>query len=312
MSNALWFAKQPPVPSIVLSSLDYTVQAEWMGKLDPVSDSVFDPSVDNYLAGTRGLARSIMVFGTYAHHAYHANINDLSDPRLTAWRQHLLPGDLSALGYNYLYIDQTWWNDLINLQQQRISNPQHYTLIEEWSDESSGEFRRLHQIVGQATLADQEPFVSYFSPENQNLFKEHAPSFALEPDAVIFDPRTGSSLVQKGFIMNIVEVIENTPLSSAERHALFDLIMLFDQAQFEVDLPARSDYSTQITAWRSSKLPEPLQALSIDYLLVDDEWLGWLTPEEVDILSNSSYYELVQAWELPGIRNRYLLYRVIG
>jgi hypothetical protein len=88
--------------------------------------------------------------------------------------------------------------------------------------------------------------------------------------------------------------------------------MLFDQAQFEVDLPARSDYSTQITAWRSSKLPEPLQALSIDYLLVDDEWLGWLTPEEVDILSNSSYYELVQAWELSVIGNRYFLYRVIG
>jgi hypothetical protein len=55
-----------------------------------------------------------------------------------------------------------------------------------------------------------------------------------------------------------------------------------------------------------------LQALSIDYLLVDDEWLGWLTPEEVDILSNSSYYELVQVWELSVIGNRYFLYRVIG
>lgn len=76
----------------------------------------------------------------------------------------------------------------------------------------------------------------------------------------------------------------------------------------EIDVPY--DLKPLIADWRSSKAANALRAAGISYVLVDQAWWQYASPQDLAALQDPSQYELLHEWHKPRTGEFYRLYRV--
>jgi hypothetical protein len=309
--NTLWESTQSATDSRVLTAIDYEVQDTWMGQLDPYEERVFDPSRD--LRETLGVARAIMVFGTYGAHIGHISVLDLPDHRTDTWRTDLFPGDLRILGYEYLYVDENFLGSLFDFQRSRLENPELYQLLQSWQNSGTGEERRLYRMVSDLSLESgplaQGSQTLGLTLERYKEYKDHTPQVLLPSDIVVFRPETGPETNTFNELMTLAGYINGTSWDSQNEASLFDLLTILNQTRYEPDLNFGHEETTLLDDWRISKDHEPLNALGIDYVLISSAWSQWLSDAEYAALTNPSNYESLAVWQFED--RSYTLYRVV-
>jgi hypothetical protein len=229
-------------------------------------------------------------------------LDSQADAAFTQWESTRLPGNLRDVGIQTLVVDGEAWATLPEFQAGVLHNPELFEQVKTWEQDSVTQ--TLYRVVGNAhnwnDLAEPLP------PEIQTRYESRGESSDLVPsDAVIFNPTTGTTASQSLQINLLSNVIQFSQPAGAALDSIFDLMQTVEHSSYELDLPP----SEAITEWRTSKDPGLLQEAGIDYLLVDDVWLSWLTSEEQALFSDGSKYELAQTWQgiVPG---GYFLYKI--
>jgi len=271
--NLLWSASQPATDSLIMDTIDYTIAEEWRGEID----TVFDPSLELY--NTLGNARAVVVFGAPIRDQITLNSAiGYQDSRLAPWRNNLFPGDLKTLGYNYLYVDDTFIQQLTWFQADALNNSDYYELVDFW------EGRRLYRVIGdeQATTANtiSEETLG-LSQATYEEFLGFSPPYPA--DAVIFFP---ASTPQQDLIFEISSTIER---SRSESESLFPLLWVVN------NLNTNLEPNDNITTWRQTKQQQALIQAGITYLLTTTTWEAWLTEPEYTALYET---QPIQTWTL--------------
>jgi hypothetical protein len=123
-------AAQRPVYSYFLTPLDAQIGDAHWNRLPPGA-LVFDPEP----------SRATTIFGRFTDAAYTwfsfkpewNQLHDEPDPRA-----------LQAAGFDYLYFDQAYWDEIGPLWQQRLQDP--CVRLVDQAENSVGEFRRLYDL----------------------------------------------------------------------------------------------------------------------------------------------------------------------
>lgn len=123
-------AMQRPVYSYFISALDARMARAYWNQLEPDA-LIFDPTA----------YRAPALFGraTDAYLTWY-----LPKPEWTALRASPRPSDLSAAGFQYVYLDNLYWNEIGPQFQQEFAVP-CVKMLQEW-DDPQGNFRRLFDI----------------------------------------------------------------------------------------------------------------------------------------------------------------------
>jgi hypothetical protein len=124
-------------------------------------------------------------------------------------------------------------------------------------------------------------------------------------DAVIFYPAQDYAQRWRDFPAEHACLIGE---DEAENH--YELMAAFELARDESRFDAEAQAA--IEAWRTDKSPDQLRAAGIEYLLVNSQWMGWLTPQEIGLFENEALYDLVKRWRFDRLDQVYSLYRIVG
>ncbi len=131
--SALTAASQAVLP-FQLTALDTYVSAEMWDALPPGSE-VFDPATWRSTALTGRLNRS----------SYTTNVFAL-DPEFKQLREEPTVEKLLADGYDYIYIDENWWEGYSEESKISLNSPCVKVLSEHW-DRTNKQFRRLLDLT---------------------------------------------------------------------------------------------------------------------------------------------------------------------
>lgn len=123
-------AAQRPVYSYFITQMDVQMTRAYWNRLEPGA-LVFDP---NPSRGTTVLGRATNAAYTW----YHAK------PEWEALRKAPDPAAMRAAGFRYLYLDQSYWDEIGQAGQQALSNS-CVTVMAEYAD-GEGRFRRLMDL----------------------------------------------------------------------------------------------------------------------------------------------------------------------
>lgn len=227
-------------------------------------------------------------------------LNDgTKDRALTKWQETLQPQYLQTLEATYIYIDSEWQSRQNDFQRTMLES--NYELIQTWNN------RQLYRVKMNDAKVSSEMGMS---EETATLYQTHISSFDIPSDALIFNPVTGE-LDWFGSIEELGQYIEVNRNNQDLLPSLFDLLTVWQQMKYEADLSFTSKQAESLAQWRATKHSPYLREAGIDYLLVSDLWMQYLTQEEFELLLYSGGYQLVHEWqsEIPG---SYKLYKVVG
>jgi len=308
-----WGIHSSPASPITMSSIDYQVQAEMSGMLDPWKDRVWDPKEKAV-----GAARATVVFGTYGSREVGYNDPKITELGIIAWQLFGLAGDLRVNGYRYLYVDETWLSYNSNQQRVFLENSNQYELIKAWNDPSTGEIRHLYRLVGEdrfSTESARQNLQTFGLGENYlEAFLQHESSFGMTPQDRVFDPSHTllfNNARQVAVLLGGMLEEGNSPYT---RESTFDWTRVFSFNQTELALELTLEEKSLLDDWRRTKLPGYLKALGYNFLGFDTQWLSYLSDEEFAILSDPHYYEFLGTFQIP-VENRmvdfYYLYRIV-
>lgn len=76
-----------------------------------------------------------------------APLPDSSEEAIIAWRASKAAADLRRAGVKFLLVDSDWLSWLSESEYNQLSDPQQYTLLQEWRDEASGGGFQLYALV---------------------------------------------------------------------------------------------------------------------------------------------------------------------
>lgn len=144
------------------------------------------------------------------------------------------------------------------------------------------------------------------SPELYKVYREHASTLPVSPEAVIFNPATDVLADPQDEILNLGHFIALSNLDVNQQSSAFDLLHLLQQMQYEKEMSDTARAALQ--DWRVEKRPEYLRDAGIDYLLIDNRWVGFLSEQELKQFNSA--YELIYEWTFRSIGRTYYLYRV--
>jgi hypothetical protein len=162
------------------------------------------------------------------------------------------------------------------------------------------------------------------SDENYQHFSDRVAAFDLVPaDAILFNPGTRQDSqadlqVQLG-LYNEWAVALNfgaDPITDAEREQTYDLMVVLEKMRYEHELDLNEDQQAALQNWRQSKAPEDLRQVGLEYLVVTDEWLSWLSADESVTINNghlliASWQHPVETWQEEIGGTMYYLYQII-
>jgi hypothetical protein len=90
--------------------------------------------------------RAVTIYGHPSRSSPASGPVDFSTyPEWEALIENPNPGDVATAGYGYIYMDNTWWNQL-TLEQQSALNQNCVQVAQEMSDETSENWRRLLDV----------------------------------------------------------------------------------------------------------------------------------------------------------------------
>jgi hypothetical protein len=144
------------------------------------------------------------------------------------------------------------------------------------------------------------------SPELYKAYREHELTLPVSPEAVIVNPATGVLADPQDEILNLGYFIALSNLDVNQQNSAFDLLHLLQQMQYEKEMSDTARAALQ--DWRVEKQPEYLRDAGIDYLLIDNRWVGFLSEQELQQINSA--YELIYEWTFRSIGRTYYLYRV--
>jgi hypothetical protein len=150
-----------------------------------------------------------------------------------------------------------------------------------------------------AIPAEQSPLAQF--PALYAAYQAYRPPW--EGNAVLFNPATGNVAVRQS-------ILEEVGRSAAQTwdEATLQSLHLLTQMRFEAELGLPAEAAALIGEWRNDKEASLVAQAGVDYLVVESEWLGFLSAPEYQALTTSPGYEWVGEWPI-GPR-RYFLYRV--
>lgn len=227
---------------------------------------------------------------------------ELTGTALQKWTETLDPRFLAELDAQYVYADKKWRAGLTDFQKDMLTRA--YDLIFEgnyqlYRVKADFQFPPEGQFWGMS----QETFAGYEAHLQNSVLN-------LPADAVIFNPVT-SELDWFSSAEDVGQFIEFNRDNATLLPALYDLLTVWLAMKHEPELNLSPPQQEALQKWRASKHSPYLREASIDYLLVSDLWVQYLSEEEFGLLLYSGGYQLVYEWqaEIPG---SYKLYRVTG
>ncbi len=217
-----------------------------------------------------------------------------NNPRISLWRLPDLP---------FLQLDD--WADVIHL---------YYT----------GAWKFSYWLGQQLAVGEGETFLppsvspvvtpdwnANYAMTNTINAAWRASGFDLIPaTATVFDPRPSAESHAKQLMFLGIAVTHNPALMPQEVDDTFELMHLLEQAQFEDSLSLSEAEGAALAQWRIDKNGAHLSTVPIDYLLVTEKWVQFLTAEERDQLNDSRYYQLIGEWWNLAELQTYALYRI--
>lgn len=136
------------------------------------------------------------------------------------------------------------------------------------------------------------------------------------PGSPIFNP--ANYAFDRAFLLEMLglfiqwNALEQPDAAASVPDDQFELLAVLEQMRFANDLSLTAEQQAALGEWRATKLPRYLQAAGIEYLIVDSNWLGWLTSEELTALTDASHYELLKTWQYMPTLTQFSLYHVVG
>ena len=162
--------------------------------------------------------------------------------------------------------------------------------------EYSNSYYQVYRLVAQPTYDN--PF--NLPPDLYEKYLNAEWSLPISLEASIFTPSTGTlanfedELSQIGTLASLAD--------EQAQQTLFDLMMVLQIA----DSAGEDD---PLATWRNNKTPCEVVSVEVDYLLIDSQWMGFLSNEEFTLITNPNAYTVVQEWVLPALEQTYTLYQ---
>jgi|GEM_PF-4350549 len=150
-------------------------------------------------------------------------------------------------------------------------------------------------------------YYRFFAPSELDNFLNHVSTLYVTPLAVpqnstcrtqpsspiVFNPKTSGDQSSGYLLMDVVASVydHNAEYNHNER-------LVLEQVVYEPDLLAWGVSADVLAQWRSTKDATWLRDAGIMYLLIDNEWVGYLSEQDYQKIFNNPDYQLLQTWEI--------------
>ncbi len=233
------------------------------------------------------------------------DIEDVNIARaVIQWRETALPEYLVLAGIDYVYIEKSWLEEQETLKKLALENPSYYELMQ--AENGRLLYRVQDESEWQTVTANIETFG--LSEINYQDFLAYRENWTLmEANSTVFSPMVGLDWFDSAAELGVL--VEALNLQGEARYPYFDLMIVLERRITTHDFSEAE--KTRYQNWQTTRYGTDLAALGVEYLLVNDLWMSYLTTDEFYIFTLSTHYQQVAEWSanLPGF---YRLYQVIS
>lgn len=230
-------------------------------------------------------------------------IDDINLARyVRQWQETGSPEFLTTANIEFMFLERSWLEKQEPFQRLALENPAYYELLYE------NDARLLYRVQDGVTPTTPNSATMGLSEANYEDYLAY-PFTLVEPGSVIFSPMRGLDWFENA--SDIGRLVEAAQLPGEQRHFFYDLMHLWEQRLTPDTLNLNPQKTAIFQEWQATRYSSYLAELGIDYLLVNDLWMSYLTTDEYYVFQLSTHYELVAEWSdnLPGF---YRLYRVVS